>query len=327
MNLPKRSMSVRPGFTLVELLVAIAIIGILVAMLVPAVMNVLGKGTQVKAASEISQFDNSIQAFKQQYNAGFIPSQIKLCERFSDYNQNNQIDKDSINYLQQLFPKLLTSQPNGAASPWGGGGYIDWNGNGQYDGPVVLEGHQCLVFFLGGIPLHGATPGCFGFATDPRDPSKLAQTTGRNGPFFEFDTSRLGLIPNPAGQNGYYSYFDPYSMNIPPHPQTDKPYAYFSNYGQRNNYNFPTKTGYPSSDCNTLGVTAYCSAVAPGIQFYNANSYQIISAGLDQKFGPGSFASPSSPVLWTPQSAGSIAPAGRDDLSNFNSGNSMGVGG
>lgn len=177
-----------------------------------------------------------------------------------------------------------------------------------------------LGLFLGGIPLRNPVPGCFGFASDPRNPANLGQTTGRKGPFFEFKTERLGLWPGApaAAQAGYFSYADAYYQASPPRFMGaggvgDQPYAYFSSYGQRNNYN-----KYGAGDNQSLGVTAYYISTTPP-QYHNPNSHQIISAGLDQKFGPGG--------QWLSQSAGAISKNGQDDQSNFNSGNLMSVGG
>ena len=59
-------------------------------------------------------------------------------------------------------------------------GAIDWSGGLGMPPPdasglsyVVLEGDQCLVFFLGGIPTtgDGSTPGALGFASSPGEPA------------------------------------------------------------------------------------------------------------------------------------------------------------
>jgi prepilin-type N-terminal cleavage/methylation domain-containing protein len=320
MNLSQRSFPGRVAFTLIELLVSIAIIGILIALLVPVVGGFLKKGPQMIATSEITKLDEAIQTFKLTYTVDYIPSQIKLCELYSQYTAA-QLDQDSIAYLQRVWPKLLNPQANGSAPPWLAGG-IDWNGDGSPTGPVVLEGHQCLVFFLGGVQQRTPTTACLGFATDPRDPIKLSQSQGRKGPFFEFDTPRLGIWSGTAGAAtaGYLSYFDPFTQASPPQPlQGDKPYAYFSGYGQ----GLYSKYAPTIGDCPSLKVLPYCQTGATGLIYYNKTSQQIISAGLDRTFGPGG--------AWTaqpglPYSAGSIAVAGRDDMSNFNGGSLMGVG-
>jgi prepilin-type N-terminal cleavage/methylation domain-containing protein len=312
MNLGKRSHGRRGGFTLIELLVVIGIIVILMALLVPAVMHFTTLGPVAVAQNDINQLNISVQNFCTTYNVKFIPSQIKLCEKYNQYILSNQLDQDSVNYLTSLWPQLTAS-----GGPWTTiSAGIDWNGNGSTsDHPVTLEGDQCLVFFLGGIPIPGATPGVLGFSTNPRDPSLLSQTTGRKGPYFEFPSAKLFKRTNAtAGSNallaanaGYYSFGDGYNHN----PQV--PYAYFSSYGTRNGYN-RYGTTLATSDCTSLGVQPYFVGSATQPQYQNPTGYQIICAGADGKFGAGG--------LWTP---GTISGPGADDQSNFNKGNLLNV--
>lgn len=55
------------GFTLLELLVVIAIIGILSALLLPAVNSVRKKGYEAKAKSEIKAIETAIKAYITEY--------------------------------------------------------------------------------------------------------------------------------------------------------------------------------------------------------------------------------------------------------------------
>ena len=317
----------RGGFTLVELLVVIAIIAVLMGLLVPAVMRLMTKGPEVQVQSEISQLATAIENFKKTYNVSYIPSQIKLCEFYQDYNQNNQLDKDSITYLLMLWPNLMQPDP---ASPgngpiWRYGG-IDWSGTGiQTNGWAapsrfwVLEGHQCLVFFLGGIPIQGTPAGVMGFSSRDYDPAatgisgwgQKAQPTGRKGPFFEFKSDRLVKISTAGTQkNGalFYSYVDPFGTN--------KPYLYFSNYGTRNGYNSPLTSKYPTGDNAAFGpapygVQPYYERNTP-VVFLNPSLFQILSAGADGNFGPGG--------QYTSATAGGLPTAAKDDHSNFTNG-------
>jgi len=326
MNLAKRSHS-RSGFTLIEMLVVIAIIVVLIALVVPAVMSFTKKGEPLQTSSEMAQLDTAILNFKQTYKVDYIPSYLRLCERYTDYDlqllPNGQPrtprDAESVAYLLRVWPHLLDP-----GAPWASGGTIDWNGNGKGDAATTLEGDQCLVFFLGGIPvglptgvpagslnLRAGTAGCIGFSTDPRDPSKAlnlpgnpAQTTGRKGPFFDgFTSDRLILRGGPAN-TAFYSFVDPYKKGVP--------YAYFSNYGTRNGYN-----KFGTVDCAGLGVGfgnngfgnngAYFETGSNPLRFYNPSSHQIISAGADGVFGPGG--------PWTQGAVGTTQ--AKDDQCNF----------
>jgi hypothetical protein len=93
---------------------------------------------------------------------------------------------------------------------------------------------------------------------------------------------------------------------------TGAPYAYFSSYQTRNGYN-----RYIGSDCPTLKVFPYAQG---STQYLNPTGFQLISAGADLKFGPGSNPGLSPIPFWTPATAASTAasgPNGADDQSNF----------
>jgi hypothetical protein len=98
------------------------------------------------------------------------------------------------------------------------------------------------------------------------------------------------------------------------------PYAYFSSYKTTNGYN----RYFPINDCASLANPA-ANLPAPWpykqgpSQFLNPNSYQIISAGADGAFGPGS--NPvDTPPYWSPANASLYyqnGTPGRDDQANF----------
>src|SRR5437868_1007234 len=106
MNLAKRSPS-RVGFTLIEMLVVIAIIVVLIALVVPAVMSFTKKGDPLKTSSEMTQLDTAIENFKHTYKVDYIPSKIFLAERIDGFNRpNDPVAKDSLDYLLRLWPHL-----------------------------------------------------------------------------------------------------------------------------------------------------------------------------------------------------------------------------
>ncbi len=127
--------------------------------------------------------------------------------------------------------------------------------------------------------------------------------TERIGPFYEFMTNRLVRLHG----NAFYSYLDAFGQ---------QPYAYFSSYGRRNGYNkYFTHLG--DSDCSRLGVWPYARSLAEKPDYINANSFQIISAGADGKFGRGSILP--NGLTWDPKDTSRLDPAGRDDQANFHS--------
>jgi hypothetical protein len=259
---------------------------------------------QSETRNDIGCLESSVHAFNQAFGFDLkrerFPSRLVLCEKYADYfGANNkiksQLHADSLAFLQRMFPKLWKVNLNP----------IDWNGNGiAGDKPVVLEGDQCLVFFLGGIPAGGHVPGCLGFSVSPKNPAFPGGP--RKGPFYEFTAERLVQIHG----NRFYSYLDGYGK---------KPYAYFSSYGRRNGYNRYFSLDR-KSDCASLGVWPYAESLrGDSPQYVNPAKFQIISAGADGRFGPGTDLTARSPFSWTPETADQIPESGEDDQGNFHS--------
>jgi hypothetical protein len=246
-------------------------------------------GPYFQVRSDIGELESALAACRTACHVSYVPSRIKLSEtcNYPQRHQPNTLDFDSVQFLRTMWPRIVLEP----------GTRIDWNGDGRVQGDWVLEGDECLVFFLGGIPVGpGGTPGCMGFATNPRNPA--SPNGPHNVPFFEFKSYRLRDLHG----RGFYSYLDAYST---------QPYAYFSAYGQMNGYN-----RYGRTDCPALGVWPYAQSLGPTLQFVNPRSFQIISAGADGKFGPGTDCAAH---VWTPFLASTIPADGRDDLANFSS--------
>jgi prepilin-type N-terminal cleavage/methylation domain-containing protein len=308
----------RPGFTLVELLVVILIIGILASLLTVGVSSALGKAKRTRNQVDIRQLALAVDAFKTKYKVEYIPSKLYLSESGATYSTMTGKGpiSDSLAYLQRIWPRLTFPVD------WNGSGKIETTGNPfstiqNPNGEMILEGDQVLVFFLGGIPAFDpvtGAPSCTGFSKSLSNPAAHLAAGGAaaDNPMFEFDSSRLvNLHPSSVRM---LSYLDTYGVGDGKGTRvTGMPYLYFSSYGSRNGFNI-----YGTSDCAFFGVFPYAQGLN---QYLNPTGFQIISAGADLKFGPGS-ANPNTAAgpFWSPATAGNSAasgPKGADDQSNF----------
>ncbi|MSU80221.1 MAG: prepilin-type N-terminal cleavage/methylation domain-containing protein [Gemmataceae bacterium] len=279
----------RPGFTLVEILVVIAIIAILAALVVGGVVSFMSKGPEIQTRNDLLQLSTALDKFYAKYKF-YPPDQIKLCANYSQYNV--VADKASLAYIGTMWPNLgqFTNVP------WAGSTAIPATG-------IVLEGDQCLVFFLGGPPV-GSTPGLMGgFSLNPRDPISIAGGVDRER-FMDFDTGRLVNRPTVAYPTGhpFPSMFD----------RSDKrmPYVYFSS--GRYGYDPTTPNsagGFTPAGILTNPVIPYRELLLPPYNFHQKSRFQIISAGRDGLYGPGG--------VWTQATAGSMSLQGRDDMTSF----------
>jgi len=279
----------RAGFTLIELLVVMAIIAILVSLSAAGVMRVLWKIPEIQARTEIGEFDTALGSVMADYGLSDPPPSVLVL------NETNPQSGPSGPFLTKMFGKNLGV----------GATFVDWNGDGVANGPWILEGEQCLVFYLGGIPntaavAAGSPPQCLGFSTNNMNPAQAGGA--RKGPYFQFQSSRL--VAGPPTAPNFFMYIDAWKAKTGP-----KPYAYFSSQGiQGTNLSSGYAMGAlgAGKDCQSIGANPYLDTAG---NFTFSNKYQIISAGQNGLFGAG---------LWDP-SQGAPDAGGRDDQANFSS--------
>lgn len=260
----------RAAFTMIELLIVVAIIAVLVALMTGGVMRVLALGQRTEVSSDIMKMDQSLKIAMQKYNGiTFLPSQLRLRNSMSTYNASDSLDRQTLGALRAMFGKRFTSST----------ATLNW---GVPDG-TVLDGAECLVFYLGGMIEGGRA---VGFAADPQNPTAATTTTTgkeRIGPFFEFKTNRLSVRSGRSAP----SYLDPYGTA----------YAYFGPLSANN---------YVDTDAH-MGVAPYFDP-GPPKNYLNPNTFQIVSAGPNRAFGAGG--------SWNPKT-GATDDATRDNLTNF----------
>lgn len=309
----------RDAFTLIELLTVIGIIGILLAILLPAIQKVRQSAARAKCLNEISQLDLACQNAKSTMGARYIPSCTIIKSSYDlSYSggvPNNPADVQAVSDLQQFFGQRFGLLAGTTLNT----GYPDW---GQINGP------QCLVFFLGGWTNFNGGTWTTGFSPAQQTPWQWIQTPGSNPPtqnvqqykvFFDFQISRL--CNQPSG--GPPVYLDSWPNGTLP----GTPYFYFTaqNGGD---YALQGRAINPSGACQISGGT-YTQLHGGGNgfiggrsmnpftdttgKFLNQSGQQIVSAGYDGLSGPGG-----------PIANYAIGPPGGDDQANF-SANMLGV--
>lgn len=188
--------SARRGFTLVELLAVIAILSILMAFLIPAVMNARRAARIVQVKTEMGNLDAAIATFKQEFGIE-PPSRITLQPSGVPWTG---WDPDSAALIQRMWPQF---DPLNSGATW--------------TSAVTLNGAECLVFFLGGVTDSYGAP--IGFSRNPASPFSTSGSS-RIRPFYQFSVDRLIDL----NSNGFREYRDPLgATNI-------APYVYFSSY-------------------------------------------------------------------------------------------------
>jgi general secretion pathway protein G len=287
----RRRVFQRGGFTLTELLVVILILALLISLLLPAINGALRTARNAAVSAEINQLAQALESFKSKYG-DYPPSRFLAVENgnYSQYFGSNlllnqsltasgsaidptspgtgditlgTLAQRSVTALRKFFPRVNTSTAISTGStPW-----YDFNGNGTLDNPYVLHGHECLVFFLGGVPVPDVpgspnTFGMSGFGKDLTNPFTNNTNNGnasyngnRQPPLFEFNTSRLFLDPESATQiPGYYDSLG----NAQPGGTTANFYVYFSAYGSN---------GYDPNDANILSEIDDTTQKPIGLEF------------------------------------------------------------
>lgn len=310
--------SPRSAFTLVELLIVVVVIGMLLALLVPAVGRARQKANEARVTAEIKQLESAIVAFKNEF--GIEPPSrfvIGLNQAMWDANPESKA------IARRIWPQMDFSMSGGIGvaypTAWGTGLPAGSNA-------VGIKAGECLMFFLGGVFDTNNAP--IGFSKNPSQPFN-PNGTARKGPFLEFSPSRI----RDTDSNGMPEYVDPL-------PDRTLPYLYISSYegkGYRTLtavstfVDLPTDAASPPNYTTLHDVyrvfattgTPFAAPANAGVPVagtsafyapYKPQSFQIISPGYDSVFGLGGAFNPDLP------NGGLTSTADFDNLTNFHTG-------
>jgi prepilin-type N-terminal cleavage/methylation domain-containing protein len=328
------------GFTLVEVLVVIAIIGMLVGLLLPAVMYAKTSAKRTVVKSDMTQLMGALESFRTSVGNGQYPP-----------------DGTNVADLQQFcraaWPRVYWTTgnpaPNYSANP-----------------PVVpypkITPDTALCFWLGGAQdaasPTAAAPGIphfIGFSANPSNP--FDSGASRTPPTFEFDRTRVnssptgniltsgvsksGLPPGPANSNVYYNLYQYYPPNGKDMTSgTYAPYVYYkavpvtvaSNhvYTDKQIVNGTTQlwSWQPETSLMKAGALIalpYLDSTSTTIPqaFVNPQSYQLLCPGLDGIYGATTDTPTPLPPKY-PSGSNYNQTNGIDDMTNFTQGVTVG---
>lgn len=290
----------REGFTLIELMLAIAIILILIALLIPAIRAIMVTVNNRRIQMEMQQITLAIDQYSNDH--GEAPPTM-IGDPGNGTTRNVDLQRLRA-HLRRAFPKLIIP-PNGDLGT--GSGWRAQTSTHTVD-LRRLDGAEVWVFFVGGLPIMdgNGTRSVEGFAADPARPFlPTSVMTQRDRGDYEFVNARFSDIDN----DGLWEYTPPGYAN--------RPYVYFR--GEQYLVTNSLTAFYPHRPGSSpFGVavpyattpTNFSSAAANPNVWHKPESFQLVWCGQDtyyQTIGP-------SQIRFVPNL---VYPADTDNLANF----------
>ncbi len=275
-----RAGRVKQGFTLVELLVVITIIGVLVGLTVPAVIGVRGAFERAAVKFEVQTLNDAIENYRSKYG---------------DYPPDGSSWQVMERHFRKAFPNILSSELN-LINPANG---------------AQIDPAEALVFFLGGFssdaqrPFTGSGGPIVNVGTMAMPVYRY--NVSRDNAYFEFkgrltlDTDALGAMSNDETEfAGVASDVFPVFMARGNKPAMEgTPYVYFDSRSYLFNKgtaaapifncyqpsNITLTVGSPRWELGAVRPHLESVSAAGGFVFENNKTFQIISPGADGRYG------------------------------------------
>jgi prepilin-type N-terminal cleavage/methylation domain-containing protein len=173
------------GFTLIEMLVVVAIIGILAGLITAAAIVAKRHAVDASIALELKQLEMACQAYKEKF--GEYPPDFCFTNT-NDYPLGNPVGDAAraavLRHLAKAFPRYQPGAAGGGNTGWQG--FVDDVNAGWSINVNTLTPFQALRFWLGGRLVDGVFTGFSANQLNPFDASP-----SRIKPFFEFDQNRI----------------------------------------------------------------------------------------------------------------------------------------